>query len=152
MFPVFSKYNGFLWVYRFLAKNIAFLDPPSLRFHNQTDTNGYWISHHLFRIKRSPIFIWWQYIARPLTHPSVLAVDLLMHRNIFRVVFNCGSQNSVGHKPMGGWLLQLATSWPKKCFDHKDYRDWKLRGTCRENLYGQNICSVRCFIKRLFSL
>ena len=22
-----------------------------------------------------------------------------------------------------------------KCFDHKDYRDWKLQGTCRENLH-----------------
>ena len=22
-----------------------------------------------------------------------------------------------------------------KCFDHKDYKDWKLRGTCRENLH-----------------
>ena len=22
-----------------------------------------------------------------------------------------------------------------KFFDHKDYRDWKLRGTCRENLH-----------------
>ena len=22
-----------------------------------------------------------------------------------------------------------------KCFDHKDYRDWKLQGTCRENMH-----------------
>ena len=22
-----------------------------------------------------------------------------------------------------------------KCFDHKNYRDWKLRGPCRENLH-----------------
>ena len=28
-----------------------------------------------------------------------------------------------------------------KCFDHKDYRDWKLQGTCREicNIYGKGL-------------
>ena len=34
---VFSKYIGLLWVYWFLAKNLAFQNPPSLKFHNQTD-------------------------------------------------------------------------------------------------------------------
>ena len=37
--PIFSKYNGLLWVYWFLAKNLAFYDPPFLKFHNQTDIN-----------------------------------------------------------------------------------------------------------------
>ena len=35
--PRFSKYNGFLWVPWFLAKNLAFQDPPSLKF--RTDVN-----------------------------------------------------------------------------------------------------------------
>jgi hypothetical protein len=36
-----------------------------------------------------------------------------------------------------------------KCFDHKNYGDWKLWGPCRDPaissprcFYGQNICSV----------
>ena len=39
--PVFSKYNGFLSACRFLGKKLAFKDPPSLKFHNRTDTNNY---------------------------------------------------------------------------------------------------------------
>ena len=35
--PVFTKYNGFLWVYWSLAKILAFEDPPSLKFHKPTD-------------------------------------------------------------------------------------------------------------------
>ena len=35
--PVFSKNNGFLWVYWFLAKNLAFW----LKFHNRTDISLY---------------------------------------------------------------------------------------------------------------
>ena len=33
--PVFSKYNGFLWAYSFLAKNLAYKDPPFLKFQNR---------------------------------------------------------------------------------------------------------------------
>ena len=36
-----SLYNGFLWVYSFLAKNLAFTDPSSLKFHNRTDIKLY---------------------------------------------------------------------------------------------------------------
>ena len=31
-------------------------------------------------------------------------------------------------------LFSLVTTHCK-CFDHKNYRDWKLQGTCRENLH-----------------
>ena len=35
--PLFSKYNGFIWACQFLGKKLAFLDPPSLKFHDRTD-------------------------------------------------------------------------------------------------------------------
>ena len=35
--PLFSKYNGFILACQFLGKKLAFLDPPSLKFHDRTD-------------------------------------------------------------------------------------------------------------------
>ena len=33
--------NSFLWECWFLGKKLAFYDPPSLKFHNRTDTKSY---------------------------------------------------------------------------------------------------------------
>ena len=34
---LYSQNTMVFWVYWFLTKNLAFLDPPSLKFHNRTD-------------------------------------------------------------------------------------------------------------------
>ena len=60
--PVFSKYNGFLWVYWFLAKNLAFLGPTIFKIPQPNWY--YWTSsvepqtYNLYRFRQ--FFIWLQ--------------------------------------------------------------------------------------------
>ena len=42
--------NSFLWECWFLGKKLAFYDPPSLKFHNRTDTN-------IWKYGKVPIYI-----------------------------------------------------------------------------------------------
>ena len=57
---VFTNYNDYLSICWFLAKNLSFKDPPSLKFHNRTDTKlKVWVSIEIFSAQKLLTMRFW---------------------------------------------------------------------------------------------